>query len=269
MSVTPSKSGWKLTFHDEFDTPQLDDMYWYPAYRSGSREYLDRIGKSHLNRYSNHNAHYVIEDSILKLRVDRTLPWRSSPGTPCVSCITTSDHRFGADTSEVRILDKFSQKYGLFEMRAKCPVGSGFMSAFWLHQVDPLKQEYSPDGEVKSLAAGPLEIDIFEQRGIMMYDNKTWVDINTHFTEKGHFIHTIDTDASTDFHTWALEWEEGHLVWYFDGAVMEEYHGPTPPEKMFLLAALFQCEGWLGKIDPATNYPVDFDIDYIRVWAKA
>jgi hypothetical protein len=26
------KPGWKLTFHDEFDRPQLNDMYWYSAY---------------------------------------------------------------------------------------------------------------------------------------------------------------------------------------------------------------------------------------------
>ena len=24
------KPGWKLTFHDEFDRPQLNDMYWFP-----------------------------------------------------------------------------------------------------------------------------------------------------------------------------------------------------------------------------------------------
>lgn len=267
MNDVLSKPGWKLTFHDEFDSPQLDDMYWYPAYRSGSQEYFRRIGTP--DRYGNYNAHYTIEDSVLKLRIDRTLPHRATPGTSCVSCIATSDHRFGADTSEVRILDKFSQKYGLFEMRAKCPVGSGFMSAFWLHQVDPRKQEYTPEGEVKSLSAGPLEIDIFEQRGIMIYDNKSQVDINTHFTEIGHYRHSLDVDVSVDFHVWALEWEEGCLRWCFDGTVMQEYHGPTPPEKMFLLAALFQYEGWLGKIDPATNYPVDFEIDYIRVWAKA
>lgn len=26
------KPGCKLEFHDEFDRPQLNDMYWYPAF---------------------------------------------------------------------------------------------------------------------------------------------------------------------------------------------------------------------------------------------
>ncbi|MDR2755149.1 MAG: hypothetical protein LBC20_05530, partial [Planctomycetaceae bacterium] len=38
------KPGWKLTFHDEFDAPLLNDLYWYPAYRTGRIEYLKRIG---------------------------------------------------------------------------------------------------------------------------------------------------------------------------------------------------------------------------------
>ena len=60
------KPGWRLTFHDEFDRPQLDDMYWFAAYRSGRKEYFKRIG--HESRWVDHNAHYVIEDSALKLR---------------------------------------------------------------------------------------------------------------------------------------------------------------------------------------------------------
>jgi hypothetical protein len=38
------KPGWRLTFHDEFDRPQLNDMYWFAAYRSGRKEYFKRIG---------------------------------------------------------------------------------------------------------------------------------------------------------------------------------------------------------------------------------
>ena len=33
------KPGWKLAFQDEFDRPQLNDMYWFAAYRSGRKEY--------------------------------------------------------------------------------------------------------------------------------------------------------------------------------------------------------------------------------------
>ena len=61
------KPGWELTFHDEFDRPQLNDIYWYPAYRSGRVEYLNSRGLE--QRWIDHNAHYLIEDSVLKLRI--------------------------------------------------------------------------------------------------------------------------------------------------------------------------------------------------------
>lgn len=32
------KPGWKLIFHDEFERPQLNDMYWFSAYRAGRKE---------------------------------------------------------------------------------------------------------------------------------------------------------------------------------------------------------------------------------------
>ncbi len=72
-----------------------------------------------------HNAHVVIEDGILKLRIDEKLPFRPDKSTPCVSCIQTSDHRFGATTAEYQILDKFAQKYGWFEIRANARGAKG------------------------------------------------------------------------------------------------------------------------------------------------
>ncbi len=265
--ATPlEKNGWKLTFYDGFDRPQLNDMYWFPAYRSGRKDYFKRIGVP--SRWEDHNAHYVIEDSVLKLRLSETLPFRANKSTPCVSCLTTSDHRFGATTRECQVLEKFSQKYGWFEMRARCPRGSGLMSAFWLHQVDPLKQEYTPEGERKSLEAGALEIDIFEQQGRYITDTGSKVDLNIHFTETGHYQHPVPVDVSTGFHVWAMEWEEGRIRWYLDGELMEMYEGPTPQEKMFILIALFQYSGWIGEVDPNLIYPKDFEIDYVKVYAK-
>ncbi len=262
----PIKPGWKLTFADDFDRPQLNDMYWYPAYRSGRKEYFRRIGFP--SRWVDHNAHFVIEDSILKLRIDDRLPFRPKPAHPCVSCITTSDHRFGPTTESFQIMEKFAQKYGWFEIRARCPRGSGLLSAFWLHQCDPTKQEYTPEGQRKDLAAGAVEIDIIELQGRYNTPAGNDVNLNVHFTEKGHYLHHNDFDAADGFHVWAMEWEERRIAWYCDNVCMEEYIGPTPPGKMFVLLALFQYSGWIGEIDTAMVYPKDFEIDYVRVYQR-
>ena len=118
-----NKPGWKMTFCDDFDVPVLDDMYWYPAYRSGRKEYFKRIG--HPSRWQNHNACYEIADSILKLRITPDRPFRKNPLDWCVSCLCTSDHRFGKTTDEVQILEKFAQEYGRFEIRCRCASAKG------------------------------------------------------------------------------------------------------------------------------------------------
>ncbi len=259
------KPGWKLTFHDEFDRPQLNDMYWFAAYRSGRKEYFKRIG--YPSRWVDHNAHYVIQDGLLKLRIDKALPFRPDKSTPCVSCIQTSDHRFGATTKEYQILDKFAQKYGWFEIRCKCPRGEGLLSAFWLHQHDPTKQEYTPEGRRKKVDEGVVEIDIIEQQGRCIGDASSSVDLNVHFTKDAHHRPKLGIDASR-FHVWAMEWQEGRVDWYVDGKVIGAYKGPTPQEKMFILIALFQYSGWIGNIDPDMTYPRDFEIDYVRVYAR-
>ncbi len=261
------KIGWRLTFQDEFDRPQLDDMYWYGAYRSGRKEYFKRKGIA--SRWVDHNAHYVIEDSVLKLRIAEDLPFRPDKSHQCVSCIATSDHRFGPTAAEYQVLEKFSQKYGWFETRARCPRGSGLMSAFWLHQCNPLHQEYTPDGIRKGIDDGVLEIDIFEQQGRYITSSESKADLNVHFTEEGHYLRALPVDVSEDFHVWALDWEEGRISWYFDDAMIERYTGPTPQEKMFMLLALFQYSGWIGEIDKKITYPRDFEIDYVRVYQRA
>lgn len=260
------KAGYHLTFQDEFDRPQVNDINWFTAYRSGRKEYYKRIG--HPSRWVDHNAYWVIEDSCLKLRIAENLPYRPTKSTPCVSCFTTSDHRFGKDSSEFQILDKFAQKHGWFEIRCRMPRGEGIMSAFWLHQHTPTLQEYTPEGEKKGLEAGVLEIDIFEQQGRYITDTQSNIDLNIHFTKGAHSCPSVPVDFSKSFHVFALDWKEGEIDWYVDGQVVYSYRGPTPQDKMFILMALFQYSGWIGNIDPNAVYPKDFEIDYVRVYAQ-
>ena len=37
---------------------------------------------------------------------------------------------------------------------------------------------------------------------------------------------------------------------------------------MFILMALFQYSGWIGNIDQNMTYPRDFEVDYVRLYAK-
>jgi len=260
------KPGWRLTFDDEFDRPQLSDLNWFAGYRSGRKAWFKRIGFP--SRWMDPAAHYAIQDGILKLRIDEKLPFRTNKTQRCVSSIQTSDHRFGATTNDVQILDKFAQKYGWFEIRCRMPMGSGLHSAFWLLQTNPNKQEYFPDGRRGKVGDGVVEIDIFEKLGNESRRFKN--DFNVHFTKDGQYTYAMAFDASKEFHVWALEWREGRLDWYLDGKPIRTCNGETPKEKMFILLGLYQgaFPGWAGETDPDMPYPRDFEIDYVRVYSR-
>lgn len=261
----PEKLGWKLTFNDEFDGPNLNDLYWYPAYRTGRLEYLNRIGAKGI--FSDPNANYKIENGILKLIIDEKVPARCKKEDHACSCITTSDHRFGKTTDEYQILEKFSQKYGWFEIRCKTARGAGIYAAFWLHQTDPNDQEYTPEGKRKTVEDGVCEIDIFEQ---WSWREKNRIDFNVHFTKNGHYACKLDFDPCEDFHVYAMEWKEGELNWYIDGEKVHTYIGDTPQKKMFILAALFHRPSSEGKplSELVYEYPKAFEIDYVRVYQQ-
>ena len=261
------KQGWKLTFHDEFDSPLLDDQYWYAAYRTGRIEYLKRIGADGL--YHNPNAMYKIENGILKLMIDETVPLRLKKTDAAVSCFMTSDHRFGKDATEFQVLEKFSQKYGWFEIRCKSVKGAGLYTAFWLHQTDPTDQEYSPQGTRKQPGDGVVEIDIFEMLGQEAESGNN--QFNVHFPKQdGHYQYKMGFDPSEDFHIYAMEWKEGEINWYVDNKKVQTYKGDTPQKKMFILLALFHGAhtGWVGKVPEDRLYPVVFEVDYVRAYQQ-
>lgn len=261
------KEGWQLTFCDDFDSPLLDDMYWFPAYRSGRKEYFKRIGKP--GRWQNHNAYYEIENSVLKLKITPDLPPRKNPEDWCVSCICTSDHRFGKDTSEYQLLEKFAQEYGRFEARCRCASASGgILNAFWLHHTDPTDQEYTPEGERRENCGRVLEIDIFETIASEITPENSYTHFNVHYAKNAHFSPQLPIDLSRHFHEIAVEWDPDKIVWYVNGEETARYNGETPSGKMFILLALFQYSGWIGEIDPAMEYPKEFEIDYVRVYKR-
>jgi beta-glucanase (GH16 family) len=264
--TAPEKPGWELVFEDNFDNETvLSPEKWIDAYRPGRAEYYAlKSGKP--SDFNGLKTNYVIENGILKLRIDRDLPKRKDVQTPCVSSIQTSRWTYNPETGEFGTLDKFTTKYGLFEVRCRMPKGSGLHSAFWLLQKGAREQEISPDGKRGKIGDGVVEIDIFEMQGRKV--DARINDFNVHFTRNGHYEYRFDFDCSKEFHTWGLNWEEGKLTWYLDGKEIYTYVGPTPQSEMLILLGLYHNCGWTGRLDPNLPYPLDFEIDWIRVWKK-
>src|SRR5690242_20710144 len=84
------KSGWVLTFHDEFDGSFIDTNRWNTNYRNSPKL----------------RAYYAVENGVLHLMIGQDKPRPRGDGGGRVSGIETRNH-----------WDNFAQQYGRFEIR--------------------------------------------------------------------------------------------------------------------------------------------------------
>jgi len=230
------KEGWALRFHDEFDGTRLDTSKWSDHYYHGRTH-----ANGELEYYSEHG--YQVKDGILRLVAQPVPPEERSK---------TDDKPYTSGMIEGS--GKFAQQYGWFEIRTQIPRGKGYWPAFWLL---PAKHKWPP------------EIDILEILGHdpnTVYFTTHWrTDQNKH-DQDGH--RWKGPDFSAGFHTFAVDWEPGLIVWYVDGVEQARTEKGVPSEPMYIIANLAVGGDWPGKPDQMTRFPGYMDIDYIRVYQK-
>ncbi len=216
------------SFNDGFNTSVLDTSKWadtYPSGNSGEQQYYspDAI---------------KIDNSVLN-----------------IEAAPVPSHGYSFTSGIILTKDKFAQKYGRFEIKAKLPKGQGFWPAFWLL---PAKSDF------------PVEIDVFEMRGNdphTIYMSVHWKGAGgSHEHTTVHY--TSSADLSADFHTYTLEWIPDRLTWYLDGTKIYTTQDHVPHEPMFFLANLAVGGSFPGSPESTTAFPGIMQIQYARVYVQ-
>jgi len=172
---------------------------------------------------------------------------------------------FAYTSARLKTQGKFEFLYGRVEMRAKLAQGKGLWPAFWMLGADIGTNPWPDCGE----------IDIMEHLG----REPGIIHGTLHGPEYygGNGISrsvASEADLYGAYHTYAVEWDEAGIRWFFDG---EQYHRvvrdklPTTytwafdkPE--FLLVNLAVGGNWPKNPDDTTQFPQEYVIDYIRVY---
>ena len=238
---TLNLDGWRVTFNEDFDGPELSVSARGPGTRwIAHTPYGGDFGDA---RFADPSPGF---------------PFTLSNGVLCIEARRADGKwRAGLLSSVDRNGDGFSQKYGYFEMRARFPAGPGTWPAFWLLGVPKLKD--------KSLTQ--IEIDVVEQYGVHPNALHTTV----HLWGPGG-RHTGDGDVfvvegmADDFHRYGVMVDEAFTTFYFDG--VELRRTKTPPEArvpLYLLVDLALGGGWPIENTPSPSYMY---VDYVRAWAR-
>jgi beta-glucanase (GH16 family) len=227
---------WKQTFADEFSGSAVDASKWQSKYR--------------FNAVINDEKQAYVADAFrfeggnLRVMAEKRAATYAGKAMQYTSGVLIS-------------ADRFSQKFGYFEMKAKLPKGKGLWPAFWL-------QPQNDDGHVH-------ELDIMEYLGHevnTVYFTGHWgTDYGAgHKMLGGNFK---GADYSAEFHIFGLEWNAAKVTWYIDGVERFALTDPAgiPQIPMYILINLAVGGGWPGDPDAGTVFPNSYDLEYVRAYA--
>jgi beta-glucanase (GH16 family) len=250
---------WQLAWSDEFDLPGLPD----PARWDYEEGFIRNREKQYYTRARPENVR--VEGGYLVIEA-RKEPFRNRAYREGSRDWRRREKEAAYTSGCVITRHKADWTYGRIEVRARLPHGQGIWPAIWTLG--------SNRGEVGWPRCG--EIDIMEFVG----HEPGRIHGNVHFARDGeHASHpgVLETEAPyAAFHTYALEWDEERMVFFFDD---EAYHtftldaageGKDNPfrKPQYLLINLALGGSWGGTIDD-TVLPQTFLVDYVRVYRPA
>jgi len=248
---------WRLTFSDEFNGDGLDRTVWKLG---------DYWGSQTLSGNGEQQCYLPDSVSVKDGRLILTARRKQIPEKECRGAkqdlsfasgiVTTAGCHPDEKGAYCGSLRRFGQAYGVFEVRAKLPRGRGLWPAFWL---------------VPSDASWPPEIDVFENIGepSVLYHTYHFNGPSGDKSKDGRRVSYPGVDFSEDFHTYAVAWSPGRLVWYFDGREVFRVEGEHVSDKpMYILMNLAVGGYWPGPPDAATQFPAHMEIDYVRVFER-
>ncbi|MFF5791311.1 family 16 glycosylhydrolase [Paeniglutamicibacter sp. NPDC012692] len=148
---------------------------------------------------------------------------------------------------------KLAFTYGKVEARFRIPTGQGLWPAIWLL---PANEESTPEIDILEVLghdAGRLRMRLHPKDREARSIGKKYV-LPDGYTLAG------------GWHTIAVDWSPGKLVYYLDGRqVWQLVDQQVPDEPMYLVMNLAVGGSFPGPPDADTRFPAVFGIDHVRI----
>lgn len=279
-STAPEDRGWALVWSDEFEGDTLSTERWSHEVNCWGG------GNDELQCYTDSDSNSFVRDGKLHI-VAREEPARGSPYQDDQPEYDPEDQSAERDYTSalLRTIGKGDWRYGRIEVRAKMPYGQGIWPAIWMMPTDSIYGSWPLSGEidifeaVNTRASGGNEVHGYLHYGDLPPDN---VNSGTGYTPA--------KPIWENFHTYAIEWEEGEIRWYVDDTHFatqtqdgwynrywsdeaDAYvvgEGAAPFDQKFHLILNVAVGGrWPGSPDEDTRFPQTMTVDYVRVYQCA
>jgi hypothetical protein len=254
------KPGYRLEFHDEFESMPLDVNKWLPYY---------------LPHWSNRElaaARYSLDGKTLNLIIEKDQQsWCpdhdgdvrvSSLQTGCFSGPSGSpigQHRFNPDlrVSEAQpTMRLYTPQYGYFESRLKALPIPGYMAAFWM-----IGFEEKPKQSAEICISEIFGRQVAEDASVIGYGVHPFSDANI---EDDFHKEYFEMDAS-DFHIYAAEWTPAQVDFFIDNQKTRTIP-QSPQYPMQFLLGIYEIPDHLTAASRDAPWPKAFEVDYVRAY---
>lgn len=260
-------NGWTLNeaISDEFEEAQLDETKWLIQGRND--EYQSNFIGRAPSQFSTDNVR--LENGKLKLET------RWEPDFPFVDRVQEygngTSYRYENITTAA-VISKKLFRYGYMEIKCKAADAS-ITSSFWTTGNQSELDIFEFMGKPKQTNKKHLE----KEYKFSIHDWTPEVGGKTVWTDKAE----LDWRVAGDFHTYGCDWSAEGLKIYADGqlirsATIAEMEAEatdkanrspwvlTKPLRIWVDSEAFPWHG----LPVAEDLPVDFEIEYIRIWEK-
>ncbi|MBN2339992.1 MAG: glycoside hydrolase family 16 protein [Deltaproteobacteria bacterium] len=258
----PVVRGWALIWHDEFDSAEIDLSKWE------HEENCWGGGNNELQCYVADAKNSFIENGILHIKAIADNP-SGEVNPPNDTNITTMPY----SSARLRTKNLGDWKYGRIEARLQLPDGQGLWPAFWMLPTDSAYGGWAASGEIDIVEAVNLSPGDNIVYGTLHYGGQWPANVHS-----GDSV-SPSTYVSDNFHTYAVEWEEGEMRWYVNDtlyATQTDWYTsggasfPAPFDQPFHILLNVAVGGnWPGPPNDATVFPKEMRIDYVRVYQCA
>lgn len=280
--------GWTLIWSDEFEGDRIDSSKWSHEVNCWGG------GNEEAQCYTADPKNSYVQDNILHITaVEEAEPYCGSPRNqedPAYDPTDTSACK-PYTSARLRTKGKADWTYGRVEVNARMPSGLGYWPAIWMLPTDTVYGAWPHSGEIDIFEAFNPGVDEFtpanEVAGTLHYGfSWPW---NQYTGKDGGGEVSFEPEANIwdEFHTYAVEWEEGEIRWYVDDTHIgtqnsdgwftyywggqeigyQTSKGGQPFDQDFhLILNLAIGSPWMGFPDATTTFPQSMEVNYVRVY---
>ena len=259
----PSNTGgWILRedISDEFDGSEIDKSKWFVEGDNG--DYYIWKGRAP-SQFAAHNV--IVEDGLLKLRSqwEPDFDFAIGEGHEGNDYATHEGEFIPVTTAGIISLKRFLNGY--MEVRSRS-ADAAMTSSFWMIGYESELDVYETMGNPKIDSGSGITATMLKAS---VHD---WQPPAQRPTRKFGYVQELPWRVADEFHVYGVDWGPDYLKFYIDGELTHEVTQAevgrdwvlTNPLEIWLDSEIFV---WLG-LPHEEELPVDFEVDYVRVWQK-